>query len=72
MYVVVVDIGALALIAAGVALAVRRPRRPGAAGSPAGQTAGTYVRRIAGTMLAGFGLALGLMVTLFHFASTGR
>ena len=66
MYVIVVDIVALILLAAGIAVAVRRPRRPGGEGQ-----SGIYARRIVGTMLAAFGLALGLMVTVFHFASGG-
>ena len=69
VYVVVVDVVAVLLIAGGAALVLRRsgPRPTGGAeGDPA-----TYARRIAGTMIAAFGLAIGMMVTLFHFASQG-
>jgi hypothetical protein len=71
MYVVIVDIVAALLIVGGVALVARRP--PLAKGAtPAGEAdPRTYARRIAGTMMAAFGLAIGLMVTLFHFASQG-
>ncbi len=68
MYVIIVDICAGLLVIGGLALLAHglgrsdRARREG--GDP-----GTYARRIAGTMIAAFGLALGLMVTLFHFAS---
>ncbi|HEY7807464.1 MAG TPA: hypothetical protein VIC34_09720 [Croceibacterium sp.] len=61
MYVIVVDIVAVLLVAGGIALLAKRS---GAGGSDAG----TYARRIGGTMIAAFGLALGLMVTVFHFA----
>jgi len=65
MYVVIVDIVAVLLIVGGIFLVLRPPGRPaGAQGDP-----GTYARRIAGTMIAAFGLAIGVMVTLFHFAS---
>ena len=70
MYVVIVDIGAVLLIVGGVALAARRPPGP-ARGAEAGDDPRTYVRRISGTMMAAFGLAIGLMVTLFHFQSQG-
>lgn len=63
MGVILVDLLGLILIAIGVALVLKRPGRSG--------EAGTYARRIAGTMLAAFGLALGLMVTLYHFSSVG-
>jgi hypothetical protein len=67
MYVVIVDIVAALLIAGGIVLLARRPaERPIASGEGDPRT---YVRRIAGTMMAAFGLAIGLMVTLFHFQS---
>jgi hypothetical protein len=68
VYVVVVDVVAVLLVAGGAALVLRRsgPRPSGGEGDP-----GTYARRIAGTMIAAFGLAIGMMVTLFHFASQG-
>jgi hypothetical protein len=67
MYVVIVDIVAALLIAGGIVLLTRRPaERP--IGSGEGDPR-TYARRIAGTMIAAFGLAIGLMVTLFHFQS---
>jgi hypothetical protein len=69
MYVVLVDIFALILVVGGTTMILRRPS--GAAGPTTGDGAdpGTYARRIGGTMVAAFGLAVGLMVTLFHFAS---
>lgn len=73
MSVLVVDVFGFMLIGIGVALVLKGPGRPtgtseaeGRAGDP-----GVYARRIGGTMLAAFGLALGLMVTLYHFASAG-
>jgi hypothetical protein len=67
MYVVIVDIVAALLIAGGIVLLARRPaERPTASGEGDPRT---YARRIAGTMIAAFGLAIGLMVTLFHFQS---
>ncbi|HYD24994.1 MAG TPA: hypothetical protein VEB68_09360 [Croceibacterium sp.] len=36
--------------------------------SPTGNDPGTYARRIGGVMVAAFGLALGTIVTAFHFA----
>jgi hypothetical protein len=69
MYVVIVDVVAVLLIVGGVLLVARRP--PAAEG-PTREGEGdprTYARRIAGTMIAAFGLAIGMMVTLFHFQS---
>jgi hypothetical protein len=63
MSVPLVDFLGLILIAIGVALLLRRPGGSG--------EVGLYARRIAGTMMAAFGLALGMMVTLFHFLSAG-
>jgi len=63
MSVLLVDLLGLILIAIGVALVLKRPGRSG--------EAGTYARRIAGTMMAAFGLALGMMVTLYHFTAAG-
>ena len=63
MTLILVDLAGLVLIVAGVALVLKRPGRSG--------EAGTYARRIAGTMMAAFGFALGMMVTLYHFASAG-
>ena len=73
MYVVVVDILALMVFVAGVILLLRSSRTGvgGAKSEFASPDPGTYGRRIGGTMLAAFGLAIGLMVTLFHFASAG-
>jgi len=70
MYVVIVDILAVLLILGGIALAALRAPDP-ARQAEEGDDPRTYVRRIAGTMMAAFGLALGLMVTLFHFQSQG-
>jgi hypothetical protein len=58
-----IDLLSLVFIAAGVTLVLKRPGR---SGDP-----GIYARRIAGTMMAAFGLALGMMVTLYHFDSAG-
>jgi hypothetical protein len=69
MYVVMVDILASILFAAGVVLLFKSSETTGRAA--AGADPGTYARRIVGTMIAAFGLAIGLMVTLFHFASQG-
>ncbi len=73
MSVLVVDVFGLILIGIGVALVLKGPGRP--TGTPEahgrGGDPGVYARRIGGTMLAAFGLALGLMVTLYHFASAG-
>jgi hypothetical protein len=63
MSVLLVDLAGLLLVAIGVALVLKRPGRSG--------EAGTYARRIAGTMMAAFGLALGMMMTLYHFSSAG-
>jgi hypothetical protein len=58
------------LIVIGAALAFRRPASPH--GRPglqvhASDQPQTYIMRIGGVMLATFGLALGLMATVFHF-----
>jgi hypothetical protein len=66
MYVVLVDIAALILIAMGVGLLLKRS---GTAPETADEDPRAYIRRIAGTMIAAFGLAIGLMVTLFHLQS---
>jgi hypothetical protein len=73
MYVVIVDILALILFVAGIALLLRSSKAAGggAGAKAADPDAGTYGRRIGGTMMMAFGLAIGLMVTLFHFASAG-
>ena len=71
MYVVIVDIVAMMLIVVGVSLAVRRPPFEGTGVGAGEGDPRTSIRRIAGTMIAAFGLAIGLMVTLFHFASQG-
>lgn len=69
MFVIAVDIVAALLVSGGIALLVRQPDRSSAA-RPAeeGSDPGAYARRIAGTMIAAFGLAIGMMVTVFHFA----
>ena len=54
------------------AASLRSSRARGGSGKEtAAPDAGTYGLRIGGTMLAAFGLAIGLMFTLFHFASAG-
>ncbi len=69
MYVILVDIAALMLIVVGISLVVRRPPPNGTQVAAAEGDARLYVRRIAGTMIAAFGFAIGLMVTLFHVLS---
>ena len=74
MSVIVVDIFCALLIVGGIGLAVRGagpshsrarlPGRPGEAPRPA-----AYATRIAGVMLAAFGIALGTIVTGFSLAS---
>jgi len=71
MYVAIVDILALALFVVGVMLLLKSSKTAGGDTGDAAPDAGAYVRRIGGTVLAAFGLAIGLMVTLFHFASAG-
>ena len=63
MYVIAVDIVAVLLVAGGIFLLTRSSRGDGG-------EAGVYARRIGGTMLAAFGLAIGLMVTIFHFTAS--
>jgi hypothetical protein len=66
-----VDLFGIALVIAGLVMAVKKPRRrPGASssGADADDDPRVYVRRIAGFMLAAFGLALTVMFTTFHFA----
>ena len=70
MYVVIVDIVAAMLIAGGIALVARPPTRSQASVEQDGDS-GIYARRIAGTMIDAFGLAIGMMVTLFHALSQG-
>lgn len=75
MSVVVVDVFCALLIVGGVVLAVRGaggshgpahpPGRPGDAPRPA-----AYATRIAGAMIAAFGIALGTIVTAFSLASS--
>jgi hypothetical protein len=59
--VVVFDALCLLLVAAGLVLSFRGASR-------SGTDPGTYVRRIAGTMLAAFGLAIGMIVTVYSLA----
>jgi hypothetical protein len=68
MYVVIVDVVAVVLLVGGIFLVVKGPA-PREGPSTGEGDPGTYARRIAGTMIAAFGLAIGLMVTLFHFQS---
>ncbi len=66
-----VDFLGVILIIAGLVIAFKKPRqRPGAslATGDADEDPRVYVRRIAGFMLAAFGLALTVMFTTFHFA----
>ncbi len=74
MGVIIVDIFCALLIVGGIVLAMRGaglargraglPGRPGEAPRPA-----AYAMRIAGVMMAAFGLALGTIVTGFAIAS---
>jgi hypothetical protein len=60
------------LVVVGIALALKRPaharRTPSQTVPHANDQPLTYIFRIAGVMVATFGLALGLMATVFHFA----
>lgn len=57
------------LFLAGLALLLRAPAsRPGAAPLDPSDDPRTYIRRIAGMMLAAFGLALGLIVGVFYLS----
>jgi hypothetical protein len=69
MQVLVVDVLGLILVALGVMLVVKRPEPSASRAANGDDDPRVYMRRIAGTMMAAFGLALGLMVTLFHFAA---
>ena len=69
MYVILVDIVAAVLIVGGIVLLAKPPRTP-AIDSEQGDPR-VYARRLVGTMIAAFGLAIGLMTTLFHFLSLG-
>lgn len=72
MSIVLVDIFCIILVAIGVAMVLRRPnaRGPGMNTVVAGSVDSpeTYIFRIAGTMLAVFGLALGLMMSISHLS----
>lgn len=66
-----VDLFGIVLIVVGLVIAFKKPRpRPGASslGGEAEEDPRVYLRRIAGFMLAAFGLALTVMFTTFHFA----
>mgnify|MGYP001442267341 FL=1 len=66
-----VDLLGIAFLIAGLVIAFKKPRpKPGASitAGDADEDPGVYVRRIAGFMLAAFGLALTVMFTTFHFA----
>ena len=66
-----VDLFGIVLIVAGLVIAFKKPRpRPGASSSreDADEDPRVYLRRIAGFMLAAFGLALTVMFTTYHFA----
>ena len=65
-----VDLFGVALVVAGLVMAFKTPRpRPGASSSTdPDEDPRVYLRRIAGFMLAAFGLAITVMFTTFHFA----
>jgi uncharacterized membrane protein YfcA len=66
-----VDLLGIVLIVTGLVMAFKKPRPRSGASTPKGdaeENPKVYVRRIAGFMLAGFGLALSVMFTTFHFA----
>jgi len=65
-----VDLFGIVLIVAGLVVAFRKPRpRPGiSSAADADEDPRVYLRRIAGFMVAAFGLALTVMFTTFHFA----
>lgn len=66
-----VDLLGIMLIFLGVWIAFRRPNATRGASVARGvgkDDPGVYRRRIAGFMLAAFGLAIGVMFTTFHFA----
>lgn len=67
MSLILLDSFCLLLIVLGAGILFGRP-----ADSPrtvrSGEDPRTYIRRIAGVMLMVFGLALGLMATVYHFA----
>ena len=67
MYVILVDSVAALLLVGGIVLVAKPPKpRIGHAGQGDPRV---YARRLVGTMIAAFGLAIGMMVTLFHFLS---
>lgn len=68
MGVIIVDIFCALLVVGGIVLAIR------GAGAVSDQQAGAprpaaYASRIAGVMMAAFGIALGMIVTVFSIAS---
>ena len=64
MTVILVDAACAIGVAAGLVVAFG----PGTRGAGSSENPRIYVRRIAGMMLAAFALAIGAMVTAFHFA----
>lgn len=75
-FVLIVDLFGVILAVIGFIMAFRQKVARRMLGRPAPRSAGigddsdplTYILRIAGVMVMVFGLALGLMVTLFHLA----
>jgi len=66
-----VDLVGLVLIVAGTWLALAKPRQGRDSSVPrrgAEEDPRVYARRIAGFMVAAFGLAITVMFTTFHFA----
>jgi len=67
---VLIDIVCFVVVLVGIGLLIKRPqdRSERAVASPdAHDRPETYIRRIAGVMAIAFGLALGVMMTVFHF-----
>jgi len=70
MNLALLDMFCAALIVAGLVIAFKKPSRKSrdSAPGPAKDDPRIYVRRIAGVMMAAFGLALAVLFTAFHFA----
>jgi len=69
VYLILVDVAAVLLLGGGIVLVAKPPKTP--ATPPEEGDPRVYARRLVGTVIAAFGLAIGMMVTLFHFLSQG-